>query len=342
MAANFFVCAQRVDETPCEAEVAGRPKAAPGVASCGWDGGRTAAARGMPMDATPPEPAKRTRRPPAQKAAHEAGLDGDVFLHKDAMGGFTESGRKPKKLEPGDLTEKKPKRKRRSKVLADAVPAPSTQRLLPDADSVPDDKIVVIPSIAAAGRAKGVIDLNELDDLPDADAPVVPAASGSLHDAARAVLAEAVYHEVGKPGSLLQHPSGVGFQVRPGLGEGNGNTNHRVLVPLPGGQSTSHTADLAIELDGGALLVLDVLTSESTLAQVKAHAFDALQLRGISSCYAVLVFVQGRGGLEREHVESVCHGYDHFFGVTADNARDPAKYAALRTRVAQWIKAAHR
>ena len=285
--------------------------------------------------------AKPSRRPPAQKAAHEAGLPGDVFLHKDAMGGFTESGRKPKRLKPGDLTEAKGKRKRRSKVLADAAPKPNGQRALPSADAIAGDDIVVIPSIGAAGRG-GIVDLNELDELPDADVPVVPAASASLHDAARATLAEAVYHEVGKPGSLLQHPNGFAFEVRPGLGQGNGHTNHRVLVPLPGGHVTAHTADLAIELEGGAMLVLDVLTSESTLAQVKAHAFDALQLRGISSCYAVLVFIQGRGGMEREQAESVCHGYDHFFGVSADHARDPTKYAALRTRVAQWIKAANR
>src|SRR5687767_9793652 len=81
-----------------------------------------------PMDETGPSTTKAqqkaARRPPAQKAAHEAGLAGDVFLHKDALGGFTESGRKPKRLKPGDLTEK-PKRKRRSKAVAeaDAVPA---------------------------------------------------------------------------------------------------------------------------------------------------------------------------------------------------------------------------
>lgn len=288
------------------------------------------------MDEATPAPAKRARRLPAQKAAHEAGLAGDVFLHKDAMGGFTESGRKPKRLEPGDLTEKKPKRKRKSKLLADALPKP--QRTLAD---MPDDDIVVIPSIGAAGRG-GKVDLDAMEPIPDADTPVVPAASNSLHDQARATLAEAVYHEVGKPGSLLQHGGGIGFLVRPGLGEGNGHTNHRVLVPLPGGHVTAHQADLCIELDGGAMLVLDVLTSESTLAQVKAHAFDALQLRGISSCYAVLVFVQGHGGLSREQVESVCHGYDHFFGVAADQARDSSKYTALRSRIATWIKAANR
>ncbi len=283
---------------------------------------------------------KPARRPPAQKAAHEAGLDGDVFLHKDAMGGHTDSGRKPKRLKPGDLSEKKGRRKR-AKAVADAAPAP--QRTL-EAHEVPDDRVVVIPSIGAAGRAKGIVDLDAMDELPDADVPVVAPASGSLHDVARATLAEAVYHEVGRPGSLLQHGGGIGFQVRPGLGEGNGNSNHRVLVPLPGGHVTSHQADLCIELDGGAMLVLDVLTSESHLAQVKAHAFDALQLRGVSACYAVLVFVEGhgRGGLTREQVEGVCHGYDHFFGVRGDDARDPAKYAALRSRVATWIKAAHR
>lgn len=289
------------------------------------------------MEEAQPAPAKRVRRPPAQKAAHEAGLAGDVFLHKDALGGFTESGRKPKRLEPGDLTEK-PKRKRKPKVPAEAAP---NQRSLPSADSMPDDDVVVIPSIGAAGRG-GLVDLNQLEPLPDADSPVVPAASHSLHDTARATLAEAIYHEVGSPGSLLQHGGGIGFVVRPGLGEGNGHTNHRVLVPLPGGHVTAHQADLCIELEGGAMLVLDVLTSESTLAQVKAHAFDALQLRGISACYAVLVFVQGRGGLAREQAESVCHGYDHFFGVAAEHARDPAKYTALRSRVAAWIKAAHR
>jgi hypothetical protein len=291
------------------------------------------------MDETSPTDAKTVRRAPAQKAAQEAGLDPGVFLHKDALGGFTESGRKPKRLKAADLSEK-PKRKRRSKVsAADAAAAPQGQAQL--ADQFPDDHVVVIPSIPAAGRG-GIIDLNDLDDLPDVDVPVVQAASASLQDAARATLAEAVYHEVGRPGSLIQHPAGAGFLVREGLGEGSGHTNHRVLAPLPGGQSTAHTADLAIELDGGGLLVLDVLTSESTLAQVKAHAFDALQLRGVSQCYAVLVFVQGRGGLLREQVESVCHGYDHFFGVAADHARDPARYAALRSRVAAWIKAAHR
>lgn len=298
------------------------------------------------MDEAPPAtqppqpqtaPAKRARRAPAQKAAQEAGLAPDVFLHKDALGGFTESGRKPKRLATADLSEK-PKRKRRSKVLADAVPKPAAQKAL----EFPDDDIVVIPSISAAGKAKGVIDLDELEPIPDADEPVVPAASNSLHDAARATLAEAVYHEVGKPGSLLQHGGGVAFQVRPGLGEGNGHTNHRVLVPLPGGHVTGHQADLCIELDGGAMLVLDVLTSESTLAAAKAHGFDALQLRGVSACYAVLVFVEGRGSLTREQAEAVCHGYDHFFGVKADHARDSSKYTALRSRVAAWIKAAHR
>ena len=283
---------------------------------------------------------KAARRPPAQKAAHDAGLAGDVFLHKDAMGGFTESGRKPKRLKAGDLSERKPRKRREGKkALAPALPKP--QRSL-DPEALVGDDIVVIPSIAAAGKAHGVIDLNALDELPDADVPVVAPASHSLHDAARAAIAEAVYHEVGKPGSLLQHGGGISFLVRPGLGEGNGHSHHRVLVPLPGGHVTSHTADLCIELDGGAMLVLDVLTSESQLAQVKAHAFDALQLRGISSCYAVLVFVSGHGGLEREQVEAVAHGYDHFFGVTAEQARDPTKYAALRNRVASWIKAAHR
>src|SRR5687767_14463642 len=120
------------------------------------------AAPSPPAKATTPPGArpdgKPARRPPAQKAAHEAGLAGDVFLHKDALGGFTESGRKPKRLKPGDLTEK-PKRKRGAKG-AGAAAKPDGQRGLPLAEALAGDDIVVIPSIGAAGRG-GLVDLTE-------------------------------------------------------------------------------------------------------------------------------------------------------------------------------------
>lgn len=276
------------------------------------------------MEAAPGASApKPIRRAPAQKAAQEAGLPQDVFLHENAMGGFTESGRKPKKLKPGVLGDK-PKRRRKQ-----LVPAP-TQR---DLDELPDDDVVVVGSMPGP---RGEV---ELDDADEADA--FPLAVKGLEDAARAAIAQTLYHEVGRPQSLLTLPNGsVSYEVRPGLGAGHARSHHRIHVPLPGGNGTSHLADLAVELDNGATLVLDVLSAQSPLSEVKAKAFDALQLRGNPNCYAVLVFVQGKGSLEREHVEAVAHGYDHFFGVDADHVSDPTRYTALKARVAQWIKAA--
>ena len=271
--------------------------------------------------------ANRLRRSPAQKAAQEKGLPPGVSLHEDAMGGFSASGRKLKRLKPGDLSAK-PKKRRKP-----LVPAPA-QTALPD--NFPDDEVVLIPSIPARGPLL-------LDDEPDEDPEttlVETPQSASLEEAARSAVAQVLYHEIGTPNSLVQHPAGASFSIRPGLGEGQAHTRRRLQVPLPGGNSSGHMADLAIELDGGAILVLDLLSSESSLAQVKSHAFDALQLRGVSQCYAVLVFVQGHGGLERDHVEAIAHGYDHFFGVPADQATDPVRYNALRARVTQWIKAA--
>lgn len=276
----------------------------------------------MDSDEAASMPPKTARRAPAQKAAQSAGLPQDVFLHRNAMGGFTESGRKPKRVKPGILNEKT---KGRRKPL---VPPPAPKRGL---DDVPDDDVVVVATMPGP---RGAVEL--ADDEPE----TFPLEVKGPADAARATLAQALYHEVGKPGSLLSHPSGIGFSVRPGLGSGEARTQHRIRVPLPGGNSTNHVADLSIELDNGALLVLDVLTSHSTLAEVKSRAFDALQMRALSQCYAVLVFVQGPGGLERDHVEAVAHGYDHFFGVAADHVGDPARFTALKSRVAQWIKAA--
>jgi hypothetical protein len=273
-----------------------------------------------PGAAAPP----KNRRAPAQKAAQEKGLPQDVFLHENAMGGFTESGRKPKKLKPGLLGDK-PKRRRKP-----LVPAPAgAQRSL---DAVPDDDVVVVASMPGPrGRV-------ELDDAEEPEA--FPLVVKGIEDAARATIAQALYHEVGRPGSLLSHPTGVSFAVRPGLGAGEARSHHRIAVPLPGGNATTHLCDLAIELDNGATLVLDVLTSQSTLAEVKARAFDALQLRGLPQCYAVLVFVHGKGGLERDHAEAIAHGYDHFFGVDGERAGDSAGFTALKARVVQWIKAA--
>jgi len=267
----------------------------------------------------------KQRRAPAQKAAQEKGLPQDVFLHENALGGFTESGRKPKRLKPAVIGDK-PKRRRKA---AAAAVADGVQRNL---DSLPDDDVVVVSSMPGP---RGRVDVEDADG---ADAFPLPVKGPE--DAARATIAQTLYHEVGRPGSLLAHPTGVAFSVRPGLGAGEARSHHRIAVPLPGGNATNHLCDLAIELENGAMLVLDVLTSQSTLVDVKARAFDALQLRGLPHCYAVLVFVHGKGGLERDHVEAIAHGYDHFFGVDGDRAGDPTGYTALKARVAQWIKAA--
>ena len=270
-----------------------------------------------------PSPPKAPRRAPAQRAAQEAGLPQDVFLHQNALGGFTESGRKPKRLKPGILGDKA---KRRRKPAEDAAVG---QRNL---DDVPDDDVVVVATLPGP---RGPVVLEE-EGEPDA----FPLAVKGPVDAARATIAQALYHEIGKPGSLLSLPQGIAFSVRPGLGYREVHTHHRIQVPLPGGNATHHLCDLAIELEDGALLVLDVLGSQSTMSEVKARAFDALQLRSLSQCYAVLVFLQGPGGLERDHIEAVAHGYDHFFGVPADHVGDPTRFTALKARVAQWIKAA--
>jgi hypothetical protein len=278
-----------------------------------------------PGASAPPQNDTKPRRAPAQKAAQEKGLPQDVFLHENAMGGFTESGRKPKKLKPGVLGDK-PKRRRKP-----LIPTPGTpQRSL---DNLPDHDVVVVASMPGP---RGVV---ELDDGEEAEQ--FPLVVKGVEDAARATLVQALYHEVGKPQSLLTLPAGnVSFSIRPGLGSGEARSSHRIHVPLPGGNATNHLCDLSIELENGAIMVIDVLTAQSPMSEVKARAFDALQLRGLSQCYAVLVFVQGKAGLERDHVEAVAHGYDHFFGVDADHASDSARYTALKARVAQWIKAA--
>jgi hypothetical protein len=279
------------------------------------------------MDERDGQPAPPARRSPAQKAAQNAGLPPGVALHQDAMGGFTSSGRKPKRLKPGDLSAKPKRRSKEARVA-------STQRVL----ELPDDDIVVIPSMSIPRQPLVLEDHVEGDEAAEFPAPE----GSSLEDAARATIAQTLFHEIGRSGSLMTHKGGLGFSLRANLAEGQCHTKRRVSVPLPGGNSSGHIGDFVIELDSGGLLLLDVLSSQSTLEEVKAHAFDALQLRGVSDCFAILVFLHGNGGLSREQVEALAHGYDHFFGLNAEYAKDSARLTALRARVVQWVKAASR
>lgn len=163
---------------------------------------------------------------------------------------------------------------------------------------------------------------------------------GSVHGALLAI-ADALYRDVGHPGTILQTPKGVAFSVRHDIGAGEVRTMHTVTVPLPEGHSTSHQSAIAIELENRAHLVLDIVPSTASLADLKAHAFDALQFRRNSRCFTALVFIRIPGpGLVQEQAERVAHGYDLFFGIEEEHARTEQRYAALRSRVGTWLSAA--
>lgn len=154
-------------------------------------------------------------------------------------------------------------------------------------------------------------------------------------------LADAIYKDVGHPGSILQTPRGVAFSVRHDTGAGEIHTQRAMTVPLPEGHSTSHQASLAIELENRAHLVLDITTNATSLQELKALAFDALQFRRNSRCFTILVYIRVAGpGIPQEQAEKIAHGYDLVFGIDEEHARTEQRYAALRARVSTWLSAA--
>lgn len=182
--------------------------------------------------------------------------------------------------------------------------------------------------------------LAEGPSLPSGALPGARMDQGPVQGALLAV-ADALYKDIGHPGTILQTPKGIAFSVRRDVGTGEVHTHHTLTVPLPEGHTTSHPAAIAIELENRASLVLDVLPSHASLTEVKAHAFDALQFRRNSRCFTVLVFLRVPGpGLTQEQVESIAHGYDLVFGIEEEHARTEARYAALRSRIVTWLGAA--
>jgi hypothetical protein len=158
---------------------------------------------------------------------------------------------------------------------------------------------------------------------------------------ARRTIAQALFKDAGRSGSTLQHPSGLSFTLDPKVAHGEVRSPDAITVPLPEGHTTRHTAAIHLELDNGARLVLDVLPSYASLETVKAHGFDALQLRRLDRCFSALVFLRCPGaGLTQEQVEGLGHGYDYIFGIDEEHIHSEMRYSALRSRVGAWLKAA--
>ncbi len=179
-----------------------------------------------------------------------------------------------------------------------------------------------------------------------ATAPITPAGRGIILDGgaiplARSVLAEALMRDIGHAGTRVQQPKGMHFAVHPKLAPGVVRTQHNLVLPLPEGHATSHAADIVIELDNGALLMLDIVSSSIAPTEMKAMAYDALQLRRLDLAFSVIVFVRTAGaGMPQEQAQAIGHGYDFHFGINEEQVHSEQSFAALRSRVSQWVKAA--
>lgn len=206
----------------------------------------------------------------------------------------------------------------------------------PAAPPVPAPKGAKAKAVAAA--AAKVALAPTASESVRAPAPTLDGDSLSL---ARAVLANALLRAFGEPGSELRTPRGTAFHVAKAHGEGVVRTEHLVTIPLPSGHVVSHAADLVVEMDSKAILVVDIIASHTAPEVVKARSFDALLLRRIERSFSVLVCVRSPGpGLAASQLEAIAHGYDLHFNVDAADVHLESKFAALRSRITAWVDAA--
>lgn len=157
---------------------------------------------------------------------------------------------------------------------------------------------------------------------------------------ARSTLMEALFHDVGRAGSLLEHPKGNSFTLQPGLPEGAVHSNRTVQVPMPNGASVPHTVDIAVELEPGPVVHVDILDGQSTLAELKAAAFDVQHFKKRhGGLHCILVHVRSPHALlSREALDAVAHPYDYAFGVDEADVHLGSKFAACRAEVLKRIR----
>lgn len=173
--------------------------------------------------------------------------------------------------------------------------------------------------------------------------PQAPTLDGDSVANARTVLAHALFREFGEPGTELRQPRGSMFTIASARGDGAVRTQHLVTIPLPSGHVVSHEADVVVELDNKAVLMVDVVASHTPPEAIKARSFDALLLRRIERSFSVLVVVRTPGpGIHADQLEAIAHGYDMHFNIDAANVVLESKFAALRARITAWLQAAAR
>lgn len=234
---------------------------------------------------------------------------------------------------------------------ADPTAAPAAPQRSLD-DLMRDDVVVIteplrpregrpIPLGASESRRAAPPAADPIEQKAVAAVAFQPLQDGAALPLARAVLAESLYKDIGERGSKMQHPTGMTFHLNPKWADGVVHTQRNVVVPLQAGHVAAHLADLVVELDNRALLVLDLVASSVSPTEMKALAFDALQLHQVERCFTVLVFVRAPGsGMPQEQAEALGHGYDFAFGIDEADVHSELKFASLRNRIQTWLAAA--
>lgn len=161
---------------------------------------------------------------------------------------------------------------------------------------------------------------------------------------ARMTLLDALFKNLGQPGSLLEHPKGRSFNLSPEVGEGIVHSQYQVMAPMPTGGTVAHNADIVAELENGSFLYVDILDAHAKPGELKAAAFDAIHLKNRpKKPHAILVFVRlPRPTLEESQVETIGHPFDYIFGI--DEAAVPleSKFAACLAEIKRRITIAGR
>ena len=149
---------------------------------------------------------------------------------------------------------------------------------------------------------------------------------------ARATFALSVHREAGVPGSLLEHPGGLTFELAPAWNGLTVSTALRIPLRLPRGATIAHDADVAAHRDGAPVALVDVLRDDATHDAVKALAFDAFHLkRRDPAPWALLILVRTSAPrIDRDVAESLADPYDQVFAIDHDDVGTPSKYAACR------------
>jgi len=163
-----------------------------------------------------------------------------------------------------------------------------------------------------------------------------PLSPDSYEESLYEFLVSALYARVGEPGTLQGEGRTARFEIKRVLGGGSCAAEREFDYSLPSGRRVTHKADILVALPKGRRLTIDLRWATNDVDQLKARAYDMIQMKTSlgSQLWGITVYLRpGTGGVSADQAQEICFPFDLFFACEHQDPQNPVIWVPILDRI---------